>query len=144
MKPYTTNDFQSAMSGLAPRIEELEYLQARLGPASELLAQHQPMAGVIYTERGPMDAADTVAAFSTGTVLYRFGTWVVTENGIACLTHHYPLTHARLQEHQDWASHLAEQTWVCLWDLLRALAVARMTGSSHHDHGPHGDSAHPS
>ena len=90
-----------------------------------------------------MEVADAMAAFNVGTVVYRFGTWVVTEEGIACLVHHYPLTYARLAEQQDWARLLAAQSWVNLWDVLRALAVARQTGHRTH-HEPHGDGAHPS
>ena len=144
MKPYTAADFQSDMHGPDPRMEELAYLEAGLGPAAGLLAQSQPLAGIVLTERGPMEVADAMAAFDVGTAVYRFGTWVVTEDGIACLVHHYPLTHARLQEQEDWASHLAEQTWANLWDALRALTVARQMGSGRQRHGPHGDGAHPS
>ena len=143
MKPYTAADFQSAMQGPDPRMAELAYLQERLGPAAELLAQSQPLAGTVFTEQGPMEVADAIAAFAVGTVVYRFGTWVVTEEGVACLVHHYPLVHARLAEQQDWASHLAEQPWVNLWDVLRALAVARQSGHRQH-HEPHGDGAYPS
>ena len=143
MKPYTAADFQSAMQGPDPRMEELAYLQARLGSAPELLPQSQPLAGTVLTEQGPMEVADAMAAFNVGTVVYRFGTWVVTEEGIACLVHHYPLPYARLAEQQDWARLLAAQSWVNLWDVLRALAVARQTGHRTH-HEPHGDGAHPS
>jgi hypothetical protein len=144
MKSYTATDFQSFMDGPDPRMEELTYLQAHLGHAGELLVQQQPLTGMVLTEQGPMDVVAAITTFATGTVRYRFGTWVVTEDGIACLVRHYPLTHARLQEQQDWARHLAEQDWVNLWDLLRALVVASQIGSSNPDHGPYGDSAHPS
>ena len=144
MKSYTSSDFQAAMRGPEPRMEELAYLQARLEPSAGLLAQSQPLTGTIFTEQGPMEVADAITAFEIGTVVYRFGTWVVTEDGIACLAHRYPLTHALLQEQQDWASHLAEQSWVNLWDLLRALAVVQHTGSRQEQHGPYGESASPS
>ena len=144
MKRYTAADFQAAMHGPDPRMEELAYLQAWLGHSTSLLAQSQPLVGTVLTEQGPMEVADAIAAFDVGTVLYRFGTWVVTEDGVACLVHHYPLTHARLQEHQDWASLLAQHPWVNLWDALRALSVARHTGSRRQHDGPHSDGAHPS
>ena len=144
MKRYTAADFQSDMHGPDPRMEELVYLQARLGPASALLAQSEPLAGILFTEQGAMDVADAAAAFAVGTVVYRFGTWVVTRDGVACLVHHYPLTHARLQEHEDWARHLAEQPWVNLWDALRALVVVEQIGQHREQGGPYGDSAHPS
>ncbi len=143
MKPYTAADFQAAMQGPDPRMAELAYLRARLGPPAELLAQSLPPEGTILTEQGPMDVADAMAAFGVDHVIYRFGTWVVTGDGIACLVHHYPLTQARLREHQDWASHLAEHAWVNLWDLVRALAVAHELGSRRDDPGPYGDGAHP-
>lgn len=123
---------------------ELTYLRARLGPAEELLAQSQPLEGTVFTEQGSMEVAAAMAAFDVRSVVYRFGTWVVTEDGIACLAHHYPLTQARLQERQDWASHLAEQPWVSLWDALRALAVAEHIRPHRQEHGPRGDGAHPS
>lgn len=143
MKPYTASDFQAAMQGLEPRMAELAYLQARLEPASVLLAQAQPLTGTVFTDRGPMDLSEALVAFEVGTVLYRFGTWVVTEDGIACLVHHYPLTLARLHEQQDWARHLAEQGWVSLWDVLRAMAVAAHVGKRAQDDGPQGDAAQP-
>lgn len=144
MRPYSATDFQADMQGPNPRMEELAYLQERLGAASALITQSQPLTGMVLTEQGPMDVADAMVAFGVETAVFRFGTWVVTEDGIACLAHHYPLSHARLQEHQDWAGHLAEQPWVNLWDLLRALEVARHMGSHGQHHGPSGDGSHPS
>ena len=144
MKPYTAADFHTAMHGIEPRMEELAYLQARLASASVLLAQAQPLTGTVYTERGPMEIAEALVAFNVGTVTHRFGTWVVTEDGIACLVHHYPLTSARLHEQQDWASHLAEQSWVNLWDFLRALTVASNAKTREQQDGSRGDTAQPS
>ena len=144
MRAYNATDFQSAMRGPDPRMVELAYLQERLGAAATLLAQSQPLVGTVLTERGSMEVLDAMAAFGIDTVVYRFGTSVVTDDGVACLVHHYPLPHARLEEHQDWASHLAAHAWVNLWDLVRALAVARQVGTHREDHGPFGDGAHPS
>lgn len=141
MKRYTASDFHEAMHGRAPRMEELDYLQARLEEASVLLVQAQPLTGTVYTEHGPMDVADALAAFEVGNVVYRFGTWVVTDDGIACLVHHYPLTIARLHEQQDWASHLAEQEWVILWDVLRALVVSSHLRARGNEDGGHSASA---
>ena len=123
---------------------ELAYLQATLSDAGQLLAQSQPLLGAVFTEQGPMEVTDAMVAFDVGTVVYRFGTWVVTDDGVACLTRHYPLTRARLQEHEDWARHLAEQPWANLWDLLRALVVAEQGGWRSREPGPFGDEAHPS
>ncbi len=136
MNTPTFAAFHAGMHPRAPRMAELAYLQAHLPPATTLLAQSQPLVGTVFTEQGPMDVAAAIAAFDVGPVRYRFGTWVVTDDGIACLVHHYPLTHARLQEAQDWASHLAEQPWANLWDVLRALAVARQAGTPHLRQGP--------
>jgi hypothetical protein len=144
MKAYTSSDFQADMRGPEPRREELAYLQARLEPSDGLLVQSLPLTGTIFTEQGPMEVDAAIAAFEVGTVVYRFGTWAVTEDGIACLVHRYPLTHALLQAQQDWASHLAEQSWVNLWDLLRALAVAQHTRSRQEQHGPYGNPTSPS
>lgn len=142
-KRYSAADFQSAMYGPEPRTAELLYLQAVVGPAEALLPQSQPLTGTIYTLNGPMDVAEALVAFGVKTALYRFGTWVVTDDGIACLTHHYPLTLARLDEQQDWASHLAEQAWVNLWDFLRALRVASHVGTRGQPSGSSGDPTHP-
>lgn len=144
MRPYGGADFQSAMHGLEPRMVELAYLQATLRDAEQLLAQSQPLTGTIFTEQGPLEVADAMAAFGVGQVVYRFGTWVVTDDGVACLTRHYPLTRARLEEHEDWASHLAEQTWANLWDLVRALVVAEQRVWRSREKGPFGDESHPS
>lgn len=122
---------------------ELADLQERLAPPSALLAQAQPLTGVLYTARGPLDVAEALVVFEVGTVVYRFGSWAVTDDGIACLVHHYPLTRARLHEDQDWARHLAEQSWVNLWDVVRALAVAAQHSTPEHPGGGHGDGAHP-
>ncbi|HZG67442.1 MAG TPA: hypothetical protein VEZ12_11910 [Herpetosiphonaceae bacterium] len=144
MKPFGDAEFHTAMHRPAPRVAELAYLQACLGDAAQLLLQSQPLVGTVFTEQGPMEVTDAIAAFDVGTVVYRFGTWVVTDDGIACLTRHYPLTRARLKEHEDWAGHVAEQTWANLWDLVRALVVAQQSGARQQGSGPYGDDAHSS
>lgn len=140
---YTAADFQSALHGPEPRMEELAYLQAKLGPAEAFLSHSQPLSGNVYTEQGPMEVVEALAVFGVDKVVHRFGTWVVTDDGIACLVHHYPLTRARLSEQQDWASHLAEQSWVNLWDLLRALVVEQHLRSRAKHHETPGDGTHP-
>lgn len=144
MRRYTATDFQAAMYGPDPRAVELAYLQSRLGPTAVLLAQSQPLIGTVFTEQGSMRVPDAIDAFNVDAVLYRFGTWVVTEHGVACLVHHYPLTQTQVQQPQEIIRQLAEQTWVNLWDLLRALAVARHTGSPQSENGPQGNETHPS
>ncbi|HEX6289417.1 MAG TPA: hypothetical protein VFZ66_09520 [Herpetosiphonaceae bacterium] len=144
MSDYTATDFQTDMRGPDPRMIEVRYLQAHLEPIDALLAQSQPLSGTVLTEQGPMEVPEAITAFDVGTVVYRFGTWVVTGNGIACLVHHYPLSDARLREQQDWVSYLAEQGWVNLWDLLRALTVARHIQSHREQSGPYGEGTHPS
>ena len=136
--------FQAAMQGPDPRMAELAYLQAWLDDATALLVQSQPLDGTVFTEQGPLEVADAMAAFDVGPVRYRFGTWVVTDDGIACLARHYPLSHARLQEHEQWASYLAEQPWANLWDLVRAIVVSQHIHARRPDPGPSGDGAHPS
>jgi hypothetical protein len=90
-----------------------------------------------------MEVEEALDIFDIGAVLYRFGTWVVTKDGIACLIHHYPLTRDRLSEQQDWASFLAEQSWVNLWDLQRALVVEQYVRSRTKHHEDSGDGTHP-
>ena len=123
---------------------ELADLRARLSAPDTLLAQAQPLSGIVYTERGPLEVAEALVAFAVGPVVYRFGTWVVTTDGIACLVRHYPLTRAQLQGPEDWARHLAEQPWANLWDVLRALTVATHPGTRSHSGGGHGDESRPS
>ena len=144
MRRYTATDFQAAMYGPDPRSVELAYLQSRLGPQSVLLAQSQPLSGDVFTEQGVMRVSDAITAFDVGVVLYRFGTWVVTEHGIACLVHHYPVTQAQIQQRDDIVRQLAEQSWVNLWDLLRALAVATHHASASTPDGGQGNETHPS
>jgi hypothetical protein len=144
MKQFTAADFQAAMQGPDPRMVELTYLQERLGSPAELLAQSLPPLGTVLTDQGPMDVADAMIAFGIDHVVYRFGTWVVTADGIACLVHHFPITRARLREQEDWARYLAGHDWVNLWDLVRALAVAQHSAAHREESGPQGDSAYPS
>ncbi|HEY0602940.1 MAG TPA: hypothetical protein VGD58_08510 [Herpetosiphonaceae bacterium] len=144
MKAYTATDFQTDMRGRDPRMIELAYLQAHLDAIDDVLAQSQPLAGIVFTEQGPMEVSQASAAFGVEAVLYRFGTWAVTGDGVACLVRHYPLSHAQLQEQQDWVSYLAEQGWVNLWDLLRALKIAEHIRSRRQQGGPQGQESHPS
>ena len=143
MDRYTAADFQSDMQGPSPRTEELAYLQARLGPVEELLRQSQTLEGIVFTERGAMDVEAALEAFDVGPVRYRFGTWVVTDSGIACLVRHYPIAEEHLAGDHDWASLLAEQDWPNLWDLLRTLAVARHSARPQTS-DRHGGASYPS
>lgn len=144
MRRYTAMDFQAEMYGPNPRTIELAHLESRLGPTAALLAQSQSLVGTIFTEQGAMRIADAITAFGVGTVLYRFGTWAVTEQGIACLVHHYPIPQAQIQQQNEIARQMAEQSWVNLWDLLRALTVARHRESSSVDDEGQGNESHPS
>lgn len=144
MKRYTASDFQAAMHGQDPRRAELAHLEACIGPPAGLLAQSQPSTGMVLTEQGPMDVVDALQTLAIGKVVYRFGTWAVTEGRIACLVHAFPLSHAQLQENPDWPSHLAEQPWVNLWDALRALRVAIHVRAQRPPDGSQGDAARPS
>ena len=55
---------QAAMQGPDPRMAELAYLQAWLGDAAALLVQSQPLAGMVFTEQGPLRLADLKAAYA--------------------------------------------------------------------------------
>ena len=100
MNAYTAADFQAALQPADPRLVDLAYLQAHRAPAPALLAQSQPMDGTLFTEQGPRTVVDAIGAVAVGPVRYWLGTWVVTDDGIACLVHRSPLTHARLVEAQ--------------------------------------------
>ena len=123
---------------------ELAFIQERIGAVSHVVEQSQPLVGTVFTEQGAMDVADAINAYNVGTVIHRFGTWVVTEDGIACLVRHYPLSRARLGEHENWASHLAEQTWANLWDVVRALVVEAQRGARSSEPGASNDGTQPS
>lgn len=144
VKRFGSADYQSFMNRADPRMVELAYIEERIGDVSQVVEQSQPLAGTVFTEQGAMDVADAIVAYNVGTVIHRFGTWVVTEDGIACLVRHYPLSRARLGEHENWASHLAEQTWANLWDVVRALVVEAQRGARSPEPGSHTDGTHPS
>lgn len=144
MRRYTATDFQTAMYGPDPRTVELVYLQSRLEPPAVLLAQSQSLIGTVFTEHGAMRVSEAITAFEVGSVLYRFGTWAVTEHGVACLVHPTSLTQAQIQQRDEIVRQLAEQSWVNLWDLLRALAVARHIESLPPQSGGQGNETHPS
>lgn len=57
-------------------------------------------------------------------ILERFGTWVVTEYGLECLTVHYAVEKRRLRE-TDWLDHMIHKTWVVAYDFSDALTAAR-------------------
>ncbi len=56
---YTAADFQSALHGPEPRMEELAYLRALLDRPEALLSQAQSMTGIVYTEHGPLEVVET-------------------------------------------------------------------------------------
>lgn len=132
------------MNPPSPRMVELAYLEQCIGNGLHLHAQSQPLSGLIYTEQGAMDVSEALVAFAVGKVIYRFGTWVVTDDGIACLVRHYPLTRTRLREHEDWASHLAEQSWANLWDFVRALVQVKLVGLHKEQELSEDGGSHPS
>lgn len=67
MKPHTAADFQTDMRGADPCMIELAYLQAHLDPIDDVLPQSQPLAGIVFTEQGPMEVRQAIAAFGVGT-----------------------------------------------------------------------------
>lgn len=53
-------------------------------------------------------------------ILFRFGDWVVSPEGVDCLTQEYTVTKERLSEN-DWIRHMSEKTWVNIDDFRQAL-----------------------
>lgn len=53
-------------------------------------------------------------------IFVRHGDWVVTPEGLNCLTSHYEIPLERLDEN-DWLRHMEEKPWVKIEDFRRAL-----------------------
>ena len=58
-----------------------------------------------------------------GQILWRFGDWAVTDDGVECLSHPYFIEKGGLGE--DWEDHLAGKTWPNMPDVCKALGRAR-------------------
>jgi hypothetical protein len=57
-------------------------------------------------------------------ILYREGDWILTTEGIDCLTHNYWIEKARFGE-KDWSEHMREKNWVNQSDFANILSVGR-------------------
>lgn len=57
-------------------------------------------------------------------ILRKYGEWVVTKDGVECLTRNYVIQRERLDE-QDWHDHMSEKPWVNIDDFENALATAQ-------------------
>lgn len=85
----------------------------------------------LVEEEAEKDAAllvEATAKLDLSPVIQQFGTWAVTEYGVECLTQYYPIEKHRLFEDEPfwgWWVHMAEKTWVDMFDFGRALAAAR-------------------
>jgi hypothetical protein len=63
-----------------------------------------------------------------GKVLWMGRQWVVTEDGVECMDHHYPVEKDRLWEgekDQGWVKHMFAKPWVDPADFAEALRIAR-------------------
>ncbi len=58
------------------------------------------------------------------TILQQYGTWAVTDYGVECLEHYYPIEKKRLHD-DSWTLHMAEKNWVDMYDFLRAFYAGR-------------------
>src|SRR5438105_3695690 len=59
-------------------------------------------------------------------IVRRFGTWAVTEYGVECLAHYYPIRKERLWQAYPWERHMATKRWVVQEDLRPALIFGRL------------------
>jgi hypothetical protein len=75
-----------------------------------------------YT-RKPITFEEAVEKFEIGRIVKRFGTWVVTDYGMECLVHYYPIEKGRLPEWY-WRRHMAAKRWVNLVDFEQAYVFA--------------------
>ncbi|MFH1882801.1 MAG: hypothetical protein ABIL62_08845 [Planctomycetota bacterium] len=57
-------------------------------------------------------------------IFMRYGDWVITPEGLDCLTIDYTVEKDRLNE-PDWINHMSAKSWVNMDDFRRALSTAK-------------------
>lgn len=56
-------------------------------------------------------------------IIYRFGQFAITDDGIECLVTAYSINKTRLSE-QDWIKHMEEKSWVNMADFKKTIYQA--------------------
>lgn len=82
---------------------------------------------------------EAMKRFDVSPIVRMFGTWVVSDYGVECLTRYYPIQKNRLQE-QDWPTHMGGKVWVHIGDFLKAREYAREYHSKISEAGHSGNS----
>jgi hypothetical protein len=105
--------------------EHINELYGCAGDAATLMAQCDPDGGSVEAGLSTIPVKIAAKQQELSPIRYRFGSWAVTTYGVECLIAYYPIPRSRLFEPQDWEQNLAAQPWISVWDLVRALIVAR-------------------
>ena len=89
------------------------------------VASHYPDAyeGRINYNGRELSIVEIATARELPPILKRYGDWVVTTQGIECLTVNYPIGKGRLEE-TDWFEHMGEKSWVNMNDFRDAFYAA--------------------
>ncbi len=80
----------------------------------------QPYEGKIEMNGKEYSIAERATAMELPPILYRCEDWVLTTEGIDCLTHRYWIAKNRFDE-SDWVEHMREKTWVKEDDFITVL-----------------------
>lgn len=74
-------------------------------------------------------AREAGTRLEVGKIVKQFGTWAVTEYGLECLAHYYPIDRERIFSKDkatwDWPRHMSTKRWIDMSDFLDAYASAR-------------------
>ena len=76
-----------------------------------------------FSDKDTLDLA--IYRLEVSPIVIRFGTWAITDYGVECLTHHYPVAKTRVHE-LDWVTHMKVKKWVNIYDFGLALHRARL------------------
>ena len=76
--------------------------------------------GRLGVGEGEYSIAEIATLNELSPILKRFGEWVVTTEGVECLTSRYFIAKDRFDEN-DWVPHMREKTWVNIDDFTQAL-----------------------
>jgi hypothetical protein len=78
--------------------------------------------GTIHTNNRDYTICELATRNELPPILFRFGDWAVTTDGLYCLTHDYVIVYQRF--HEDWNEHMSEKTWINMDDFSRAYSTA--------------------
>ena len=82
------------------------------------------MPELLRTNFGDLTYEEALEVFQVGTVVRRFGTWVVTDWGLAALVTDYQIVAPGHIVAMDWREHMSRKTWCNVADFNAAYAFA--------------------